>query len=229
MTLVVAVAFLLAGARAFGPIVLGSAILGFTLPMAAWYTTRQLRTLAACAFEVLALVVNSSVAMLCAFRLSLVGLTQMVLISYFLLPSVLGFGVAWASRPTRGGAGSRRPQFLAWLWVVVLVGLPLTMIVTFWPLRLAFFVSAPALERLANRVAGGEIVRRPEWAGTYRVTGAAFDPLTGNVGIVIKGSAGRSGFVRLAPSPSTRRSFYPFFRQNFDEQMSERWWYINEQ
>ncbi len=43
------------------------------------------------------------------------------------------------------------------------------MITTFWPLRVAFLVSMPALNRIADRVEAGEQIRRPEWAGVFLI------------------------------------------------------------
>jgi hypothetical protein len=117
---------------------------------------------------------------------------------------------------------------LAWPLVLVLALLPLSMLITFWPFRLAFLASRPAIERLADRVAAGHAVTSPEWTGLFRVVGSVVDPSTGNVGLVIDPDpSGRSGFVRVGVDPSVLvgRSNGPFYNLDFDLQLSERWWY----
>jgi hypothetical protein len=56
------------------------------------------------------------------------------------------------------------------------------MLFTHWPLRLAFLASQPALDRMADRVAGGQALRGPVRASLFIVIGAAVDPSSGNVG-----------------------------------------------
>jgi hypothetical protein len=102
------------------------------------------------------------------------------------------------NRGTRPDARPGRLGFLAWPLVFALGFFPLTMLFTRWPLRLAFLASAPAMDRLADRVAAGRSVTSPEWAGLFRVVGSAVEPSNGNVGLIIDPDpSGRSGFVRL--------------------------------
>ena len=121
-------------------------------------------------------------------------------------PAILGAGGAWATAATRRSSRPRRSPFLAWPLVVVLAFTPLSMMLTPWPLRLAFLASRPAMERLANRVAEGQSISRPEWAGLFRVVGSAIDPAKGNIGLIIDAEpSGRSGFLRLGPGVPEQR------------------------
>jgi hypothetical protein len=77
---------------------------------------------------------------------------------------------------------------------------PLITLSTFWPLRVAFLVSRPALEHLADRVAAGQALTLPVRAGVYSIVGFATDPSTGNVALITDADpGGRSGFVRHRP------------------------------
>ncbi len=106
--------------------------------------------------------------------------------------------------------------------VAFLLVLPFTMTVGRpWPLRLAFAASRPALERLADRVEGGDILRRPEWAGIYWVVAAEFDAKTGNLALIIDDSRNKSAFVRL-PSAASRETNGPLYFSFFDETMGGR-------
>src|SRR5262245_6908130 len=106
------------------------------------------------------------------------------------------------------------------------------MLLTPWPLRLAFLASRPAMERLADRVAAGRAVTSPEWAGLFQIVGSAVDPTTGNVGLITDPDpAGRSGFVRLSPAVRVDGPYWnyrPFVNLNINEHLTGPWWYQNE-
>jgi hypothetical protein len=77
---------------------------------------------------------------------------------------------------------------------------PLTTLWTFWPLRVAFLISGPALERLADRVAAGQAPSFPARAGLYCIRGSATDPVSGNIALITDANlGGRAGFVRYQP------------------------------
>ena len=131
-------------------------------------------------------------------------------------------------RLSRAEGSRRRSIWLAWTLVIVLGLSPVTMMLTLWPLRLAFRMSRPALNAMADRVAAGRPVTGSEWAGCYVVIGANFDPLTGEVALYTDDDpAGRSGFLRLSPGDSQGRSDL-FTNLNFNEYLDERWRYRNE-
>ena len=119
---------------------------------------------------------------------------------------------------------------MVWVWPLVLgvAVLPLTMVITLWPLRVAFSVSRPALERLADRVAAGQVLATSEWAGLIHVVGSAVDSATGNVGLIVDPDpSGRSGFVRLGPGVPPGQTAGPFFNQSVNS-LGGRWSYQEE-
>jgi hypothetical protein len=146
-------------------------------------------------------------------------------------PVTLGFGAAWVGAATRLEAAPRRSPIVAWLLVLALAGLPLTMLFTLWPFRLAFLASKPALDRLADRVALRQPRGLPLRAGLFLVVGSIVDTTTGNVGLIIDPApSGRSGFVRvsLVPGMPRGRRDGPFYNLNYDLELGGGWWYQNE-
>jgi hypothetical protein len=143
--------------------------------------------------------------------------------------------------------GSTRVRFALWHLMIavaviacflVLLGTPrgfliicVMMLFTHWPLRVAFFASKPALDRLADRVAAGQALRGPVRASLFIVIGAAVDPSSGNVGLIIDPDpSGRSGFVRpgLGPSATPGRVTGPFYNLDFDLELFDGWRYQTE-
>jgi hypothetical protein len=117
---------------------------------------------------------------------------------------------------------------VAWSLVIVLAALPLTMVFTPWPFRLAFLASKPAHNRLADRVAVGQAPRRQVSAGLFMVVGSIIDPASGNIGLIIDSDpSGRSGFVRFGRGfnmPQERR-YGPFYNLDLDLDMYDGWAY----
>src|SRR5262249_9180480 len=106
-----------------------------------------------------------------------------------------------------------------------------TMLLTRWPFHLAFVASTQAMDRLADRVAAGQGIANPEWAGLFRVVGSAVDPSSGNVGLIIDpDTSGRSGFVHVIDTTGVPavRSSGPFYNLYFDLQLCGRWRYVCE-
>ena len=189
------------------------------------------RRLALWAFAIASVAVNCSLAALCIYALNMGGIASMFLGSVCGIPLILGFGTAWSAAATRRETVRRRSPLLAWPLVIVLATLPLTILFTQWPLRLAFLASKPALDRLADRVATGQAPLRPIRAGLFMVVNSAVDPTTGNVGLITDPNpSGRSGFVRVSPAPNTSPSRVsgPFYNLNGDLQMGWGWRYQNE-
>jgi hypothetical protein len=145
------------------------------------------------------------------------------------IPMILGFGTAWSFSDTRRHATDGWPPKLSWPFLsffltVAMAVTPLVTLWTFWPLRAAFLVSWPALERLADRVAAGHAVPFPVHAGVYRVVGSATDPRTGSVGLIIDPNpSGRSGFVRYLPGTTSGPGCGPFHNLFMGMSMSRRW------
>jgi hypothetical protein len=138
----------------------------------------------------------------------------------------LGFGTAWAVAATRGDAAhphSRRVQcspLLVLLLAVATAVTPQITLWTLWPLWVAFLVSSPALERLADRVAAGQAPPFPVRAGLYRIVGCATDTRTGNIALITDANpGGREGFVRRQPGTPHG----PFSSLWMGMRLSRRW------
>ncbi len=195
----------------------------------AWQMVRHQRGWAEWCFWSSAITVNVVVAALCAFFWNMGAMAVIFGLSYFGIPMILGFGAARAGLVSHCKATSNRWEFFPWAIVLVMGFASPTMILTNWPLRLAFLVSRPAFDRLADRVASGMVLRQPEWAGLYLVVGSAVDPATGNVGLVINPDpSGRSGFLRLGKDVTPEHRQGPFYNFNTDLRMNTRWWYQDE-
>jgi hypothetical protein len=91
-----------------------------------------------------------------------------IVLALFVMPIVLGSGVAWIR-----GTNGRHRRSMAWALVLSFVALPMSMAFGDWPIRLAFRVSRPALDRLADRIEAGDPPRWPVRAGLIRVSGIA--------------------------------------------------------
>jgi hypothetical protein len=183
------------------------------------------RRLAAVGFGAAAAVAGTACAVLDLYWPNLFGVALGALVWFAAFPVILGLGAAWASSvgPREQSAG--RPPRALWTLVLALTFLPLTMLFTHWPFRLAFLASRPALDRLADRVADGQAPGRPIQVGLFRVVGSIRDRITGNVGLVIDpDSSGRSGFVRLDPGCGGRCNG-PFYNLTFSLKLGEGWWY----
>ncbi len=230
-SLMIAVALaggLLAVARSPIALVVAFGLLYLAMIGVMWWMFRGFRRLSACCFGVVAALINTLSAALCIFLLNLSGVVLISLGWLLAFPIVIGTGAAWATAATRRGAMPHRSSFLAWPFVIVLALLPLTMLLTHWPFHLAFLVSRPALDRLADRVAAGQAVTSPQWAGLFRVVGSAVEPSDGSVGLIIDPDpSGRSGFVRVGAGSglTAGHSSAPFHNLNFDLPLRDRWWY----
>ena len=194
----------------------------------AWLATRGRRRPAAWGLAASAFIPGVVGAAVCVYFLNLMGLVLTFYTTVAATPMILGFGASWAAEATRTDALPQRPPAVAWLSVVALVVLLPSMLVTLWPLRLAFHVSRPAMDRLADRIAAGEGLGRPEWAGLYRVVATRRATLGDGVALLIDNDpSGGSGFVRLGSQPVPRYAG-PMMNQNFDEDLGGGWSYQNE-
>lgn len=113
------------------------------------------------------------------------------------LPTLAGFGIAWGRLASRGVGERRQSTLCLALAVFALTVMPLVTALTAWPSQLTFLMARPALESLADRVAAGQPVTSPRWVGPYRIAASAFDPASGNVGLMTDTRpGGPCGFVR---------------------------------
>jgi hypothetical protein len=189
------------------------------LPFGWWALIKGHRRPAGWGLAIAAVVGNASVAILDVYMLSILGISLMVLACSLTIPAMLGCGSVWA------GGRAPRGEIACWAVILGLALSPLAMMITHWPLRLAFLISRPAMDRLAGRVAAGKAPKGPVWAGVYRVVGTDLDARTGNVGLIIDpDSSGRSGFVLV----NSAMFLGPFFNLNFNEHMVGRWRYQQE-
>jgi hypothetical protein len=231
MIVVAAAAGLLAASRSPIGLFVAFGLVYLALVGALWSMFHGFRRVSAVCFGLMAALSNIATAGLCIYRLSMVGFVLMLLVWLLAFPLVFGAGAAWATATTRRAARSQRSPFWAWPLVIALGFLPVTMLLTHWPLRLAFLASAPALDGLADRIAAGQGITSPEWAGLFRVVGSAVEPSNGNVGLIIDPDpSGRSGFVRVVASPGlpVGRSGGPFYNLNLDMRLGDRWRYVCE-
>jgi hypothetical protein len=178
---------------------------GLTLAFASWAAVRGQRRPASICFVASVIAANGLVVPLCVYQQGwgwggvYIGLLGGV-------PMILGFGTAWAVAAARPDTDQGRPPLASWhplLTVVLTLSMavtPLTTLWTCWPLRVAFLISRPALERLADRVSAGQAPLFPTRAGLYHIRGAATDPVTGNIALITDANpGGRAGFVRYQP------------------------------
>lgn len=212
-----------------GPILIPILITCLSLGTARWFLLRADRRLAAFCFWGPAIMANVVFAALCVspevYFLGLLFVGWLLIV----MPTIAGFGITWAILASRKGEASRRSPPAAWLSVIALVALPVVTAWTLWPLRLGFLTTRPALERLADRVATGQVVRFPQWVGPFRVAGSGVDPTTGNVGLMIDPSpGGPTGFVRVGPGTPSNQRHRPIRGDDLEVQLGGGWWYHEE-
>jgi hypothetical protein len=191
-----------------------------------WWMFHGFRRVSALYFGLMAALSNIATAGLGIYRPGVDGDFLMLLVWLLAFPLLFGAGIAWATAATRRAARSQRSRLWAWPLVVASGILPLTMLFTHWPLRLAFLASVPALDGLADRVVSGQAIMK--WAGLFRVVGSAVESSNGNVSLIINPDpSGRSGFVRVGASPGlpVGGSGGPFYNLNLDMRLGDRWRY----
>ncbi len=175
-----------------------------------WLLARERRRLAAISFWGLAILVNTLYAACCIIPHFL--LLAMLAWGWLLvcLPLMIGFGSTWTILSTRAGAVRGRSPILIKTCVIGAAMAPALTMGTLWPLYLAFFVSQPSLERLADRVAAGRAVKLPQRARVFRVVRSNVDA-AGNVGLTIGAApADPVGFVRVRSGDPTKFAGPPY-------------------
>lgn len=170
-----------------------------------WLLARERRRLASISFWGLAIVVNTLYAACCIipeFVLLVILTFGWLLVC---LPMMIGFGSAWTVLSTREGAIRRRSPILVKACVVAMAMWPALTLGTLWPLRVAFLVSRPSLERLADLVAAGQPVELPQRARVFQVVRIDVDPL----GTVVL-TMGASSLVRIRSGDAANFRGAPF-------------------
>ena len=163
---------------------------------ARWLHSQGLLGVAGFCFWALAILINVLYAVCSAFPG--IHLYFLFVAWFFLvLPTLAAFGIAWASLASGDKGDRRHSASHAWWFVIALTPMPAMTAVTAWPFQVRFLMAMPALERLADRVAAGQAVTYPQWAGPIQIAGSAVDPASGNVGLMIDTNPnGPSGFIR---------------------------------
>jgi hypothetical protein len=125
-----------------------------------------------------------------------------------LFPLIVALGSAWAKFVTAENSVRRRSPSVSWAVVAVLAIMPAVTIATVWPIRLAFLVLRPSLERLADQVETGHAIVSPRSIGPYQLSASGCDPDSKTVGLFIDPNpSGRTGFVRVHSEEHEMQSF----------------------
>jgi hypothetical protein len=186
------------------------------------------RPLAAGTFWAVALCVNLIAVVCCLPPDYLVLGTVFLALLIVGIPSIVAFGVAWVRLMDGEGAVPPRSVEVGGLLVFIMALLPLVTLGTFWPLRLAFFNSYPAFQRMADEVAAGRTLVFPQSVGLFQINGTDFDPVSGNVGLMIEPDRSHpAGFVRLGTGPAASLSS-PFSGSNLHVELGGKWSYREE-
>jgi hypothetical protein len=146
-----------------------------------------------------------------------------------ILPTIGGLGVAWADLATRDDAIPRRSWLVPCVSVVALAFMPLVTLVSLWPVRLAFLVVKPRMERLADRAAAGQVFGPPQWVGSFRLVGSEVDPALRIVGLIIDPNPnGRTGFVRIHPKTPAGRRLAALLGTDMNVDLGWGWSYLQD-
>ncbi len=163
-----------------------------------WLVFRERRRLAAICFWGVSILVNVGYLACCLTPRLILLYMLFVLWVLVLLPAILGPGAAWARLARREGAIRGRSRAAVNACVCVMALFPVATLGTLWPLYLAFYLSRPSLERLADQVAAGQAVTQWRRAGVYSIAESDLDPGSGNVGLFVDPNpSGPSGFLRI--------------------------------
>jgi hypothetical protein len=199
MMAVAVVAILLAVADGLRGIVLVLAVTFLALFGVRWVLLQDQRTIASLGFWVFAVFANVLYAAACITPNSTYFGILFVGWLFIVMPAIIGHGMSWANGSTHGKSVPKRSGHQAVLLVMLLAVLPVLTLLTNWPLRLAFVITRPGLESLANRVDAGSAVG-PVRIGLFQFVGSDVDPITGNVGLIINPVRHRrTGLVRVRP------------------------------
>ena len=193
-----------------------------------FFFARRAEKRSARAFAATAIFLNLT-SMLISIYLGTWASAGLVILSILSVSPVLGFGAAWTASRWRTTRSGRLLALGASCLVLALAFGPVSMLVTRWPLYVAFFFSRPSLDQLANRVAAGTATPWPQRAGLIRVVGSTTNPVTQNVGLITDdNSSGRAAFVRVGASANLSISDGPLFNLSVKEHLGGAWWYQEE-
>ena len=118
--------------------------------------------------------------------------SALFIVSLIFIPIVPALGLVWVAARTGRYARVRAASIVA-----AVMALSASMLATHWPLRLAFYLSSPALNRLADRVESGEALTTPEWAGLYLIHRVSPFNAGGDLMLRVNPTRGQmAGFIR---------------------------------
>jgi hypothetical protein len=83
---------------------------------------------------------------------------------------------AYWRQPASSPVPKHRNGYYAWISIALCLACMVSVIVTQWPVRLAFVVSRPSLECLAERIESGQVVVQPQRAGLFLIRSAGIRP-----------------------------------------------------
>jgi len=194
----------------------------------AWAFTHFRRTAAMAMIGCLALSITYII--LCDIHITKTPTFFLVAITlFFSAPPCLGFAIAYEFGARRLDPNPRPGPKLAAISMLLVILLPIILFPGNVPLRIAFFVSRPALDRLADRVASGENVSFPVWAGVFRIVEARTTTNKNTVGLIVVASPGSSSGLIRGNEPYTHKSGHDYRREPpiinlaIDMPLNHRW------
>jgi hypothetical protein len=192
-----------------------------------WLVSGMHRRAAAIAFWVTSLFFNAFYALSCIEPHYMLTPGLWFFGFIVVLPVIVGIGAAWVTLSTPERATLRkRSAWRARVYVATLAGLPLLTVWTFWPLRLAFLVSRPEMNRVADEVAAGRTIAWPRHVGPFVLVDSMIAAGNGNVGLITDPNpSGSAGFVRVR---SRRQGGGPFSASGMGVDLDEHWEYRQE-
>ena len=149
---------------------------------------------------------------------------------FIAIPSIGGFGAAWANLATREDAVPRRSPPRVWLAVTGGVRHAARHVVD--P------VAAPSglpgreavrLQPMADQVEAGQAPGFPRRAFVFSVAASALDGSSGNVSLMIDPNPKRpTGFVRVGPGTPPESRFQLIRGDELEVYLGGGWWYLEE-
>ncbi len=157
---------------------------------------KRRRRLAAVCFWTLAILANVLFAVISVYP-GMISVLLLLAWCVIFLPTLAGFGVAWAVAATPEAAAQQSPRRGAWAWVVALSVMPGITAWTAWPFHLAFLSARASLEQLADQVEAGQAISFPQSLGPFEIVASRIDARTGGIALLTDPNpSGPSGFVR---------------------------------
>jgi hypothetical protein len=121
-----------------------------------------------------------------------------------------------------------KSQRRRWPQIALLLACPLlvaSILFTNWPMRLSFATSAPALDRLAEQVASGQLPILPGRAGVFTISSVETRPVSGGLAVCLWTSPLKRGHIGFVRSPA---GITPQFNPWTHTKFSSRWHHFGE-